>query len=134
MSEDPASVVDRPAFKGIDSTDWESSTLTEVGPGESIAFIVLEAMEKKVTESLKGEKANIPIVENPLPTSNVELIDTRMRPLLPLAQPSHKPVRKKSLLPLRKMWEMEAEKNDAQIGDNEAYGMDVDLHTEREST
>jgi hypothetical protein len=39
----------------------------------STPAMVLEAMAKKVPERLKGEQATIPIVENPLPTSSVEI-------------------------------------------------------------
>jgi RNA 3'-terminal phosphate cyclase len=91
--------------------------------------MVLEAMAKRVPERLEGEQATIPIVEKPLPTSSVELVaqDEAIAATSTAKSPT---CEEEVASPTAEDVGDAAEKNDAQVGGNEASGMDVDLHTE----
>jgi hypothetical protein len=95
----------------------------------STPAMVLEAMAKRVPDRLEGEQATIPIVEKPLPTSSVELVaqDEAIAATSTAKSPTSE---EEVAAPTAEDVGDAAENNDAQVGGNEASGMDVDLHTE----
>lgn len=80
-------------------------------------------------ERLEGEQATIPIVEKPLPTSSVELV-AQDEAIAATSTPKSPTSEEEVAAPTAEDVGDAAEKNDAQVGGNEASRMDVDLHTE----